>query len=149
MWKLLLIFSATVVKCKFKSMLIIECLIIANLQSCWARRLATISPPPTPVPVTRLRPTVTLTAADWHVVPMGPAVSVTVCVSHPEPKTIISIIIIIIMIISSSSLSSSLSWIPPLESSVTLEAECWPSAVLDWDVSTVVKLGQVWAGAEG
>ena len=34
MWKLLLIFSATVVKCKFKSMLIIECLIFANLQSC-------------------------------------------------------------------------------------------------------------------
>ena len=34
MWKLLLIFSATVVKCKFKFMMINECLIFANLQSC-------------------------------------------------------------------------------------------------------------------
>ena len=61
---------------------------------------------------TDTRTLVTLTGADWHVAPVGPAVSVTVGVSHAESKTIfisigffiIIIIIIIIIILTSWSL---------------------------------------------
>ena len=52
---------------------------------------------------TDTRTLVTLTGADWHVVPVGPAVSVTVGVSHAKPKTIIIIIIIIIIVLTLTS----------------------------------------------
>lgn len=67
---------------------------------------------------------------------MRPGVSVAVSVPHSVPS-------------SSSSVSSNTSClVSPLVASVALEAEGGSSAVLDWDVPSIVKLGKFRTGSK-